>query len=214
MRRAVDMTEAEDIEDAGRLVAMLRSIAECPLPVVARVQGGAFGGGVGIVAAADVVIAVDSARFGSSEARLGLVPATIAPWTIAKIGAGWARKLFVTAERFDAALALRIGLVHEVVEEAKLDEAVAAAVDSLLLGGREANRGLQAAGRHPGPGPGTRRRRLHGEHDPPRRGRARRAARVCRPSSKSGRRPGTWSGRTRTPRHLRFGCARRGERLC
>ncbi len=138
MRRSIKLSAADNMADAARLAAMLRSVGECPLPVVARMQGSAFGGGVGLVACADIAIAVDSARFGFTEARLGLVPATIAPWVVRKIGPGWAQKLFLTAERFDAALALQIGLVHQVAAAAALDAAVEATLDQLLAGGGRA----------------------------------------------------------------------------
>ena len=96
------------------LRAMLDALDGCPAPVVARVQGHALGGGVGLVACCDVVVAEPSAQFAFSEVKLGIVPAVISPFALAKIGPSWARRYFVTGERFDAATALRIGLVHEV----------------------------------------------------------------------------------------------------
>ena len=138
MRRAIELSVEENIADAERMAAMLRSVATCPKPVIARIQGGAYGGGVGLVAAVDWAIAADTARFGFTEARLGLVPATIAPWAVAKIGAGWARKLFLTAELIDAEFALRLGLVHAVVPPERLDAAVAEAVALLLANGSRA----------------------------------------------------------------------------
>jgi methylglutaconyl-CoA hydratase len=140
MRRAAELSEEENRHDAKALARMLRSVAGCPCPVVARVQGSAFGGGAGLVAAADIAIAGESARFGFTETRLGLVPATIAPHVVEKIGAGWALRLFLTGERFDAARALAIGLVHRVVPEPDLDAAVADVVAELLAGGPEAQR--------------------------------------------------------------------------
>jgi methylglutaconyl-CoA hydratase len=118
---------------------MLRAVAECPHPVVARVQGSALGGGAGRVAAADIAIAADTARFAFTEARLGLIPATVAPFVIEKIGAGRARALFLTAERFDAVQARTAGLVHRVVPEEALDTAVEETVASLLAGGPQAH---------------------------------------------------------------------------
>jgi len=140
MRRAAGLSEEENSRDAEALAAMLRTGAEHPCPVVAKVQGGAFGGGAGLVAVADVAIAGESARFGFTEVRLGLIPATIAPHVIAKIGPGWALRLFLTGERFDTARALAIGLVYRVVPDDELDAAVEDAVAALLAGGPEAQR--------------------------------------------------------------------------
>ncbi len=106
MRRAANFTDEENRRDADALASMLRAVAECPCPVVARVQGNAFGGGAGLAAAADIAVAGESARFAFSEVRLGLVPATIARHVVRKIGAGRALPLFLTGERIDAARAL------------------------------------------------------------------------------------------------------------
>ena len=111
---------------------LLDAIDACPLPVIARVNGHALGGGSGLVAIADVAVAVSGARFGFTEARLGLIPATISPYVLRKIGPGHAQALFTTAVRFDAERAFRIGLVHEVVEPDRLDHAVADAVLAFL----------------------------------------------------------------------------------
>ncbi len=140
MRRAASFSESENRRDAAALAAMLRSIAECPIPVVAKVQGGAFGGGAGLVAAVDIAVAADSARFGFTEVRLGLVPATIAPHVIEKIGPGNARRFFLTGERFDAAEARAIGLVHLVAPDDELDTAVDGVVAAILAGGPDAQR--------------------------------------------------------------------------
>jgi len=148
MRRAADFSEAENRRDADALAAMLRAVAECPTPVVARVQGAAFGGGAGLVAAADLAVAGESARFGFTEARLGLVPATIAPWVVEKMGPGWALRLFLTGERFDAARATAIGLVYRAVPDAELDAAVDEVVAALLAGGPEALRACKQLVRH------------------------------------------------------------------
>ncbi len=140
MRRAASFSESENQRDAAALAAMLRGVAECPIPVVAKVQGGAFGGGAGLVAAADIAVAAESARFGFTEVRLGLVPATIAPHVIEKIGPGNARRLFLTGERFDAVEARAIGLVHVVASDEELDSAVDGVVAAILAGGPDAHR--------------------------------------------------------------------------
>jgi methylglutaconyl-CoA hydratase len=137
-RSSVDLSYEENVEDAMRLYGMLQAIDECPAPVVARVQGHALGGGSGLSACADVVLAGEDAVFGFSEVRLGIVPAVISPFVLRRIGPGPARRLFLTGERFDAATALRIGLVHEVAPA--LDAAVEAVVADLLAGGPEAVR--------------------------------------------------------------------------
>ncbi|MGI4816144.1 MAG: enoyl-CoA hydratase/isomerase family protein [Janthinobacterium lividum] len=115
MQRIAAYSEEENRADALALATMVRTIYECPKPVVARIQGDVYGGGVGVVAACDIAISVDTAGFCLSEARLGLTPATIAPYVIRAIGERAAHRYFMTAERFDAAEALRIGLVHQVV---------------------------------------------------------------------------------------------------
>ena len=138
MRRAAGFGEEENRRDAAALTTMLRAIAECPCPVVARVQGAALGGGAGLVAAADLAVAAESARFGFTETRLGLVPATVAPYVVKKIGQGGALRLFLTGERFDAAHALAIGLVYRVVPDTELDAAIEEVVSALLAGGPQA----------------------------------------------------------------------------
>ena len=140
MRRAAAFGEEENRRDSAALAAMLRAIAQCPHPVVAKVQGSAFGGGAGLVAAADIALAAESARFGFTEVRLGLVPATVAPHVVEKIGPGRALTLFLTGERFDAARALAIGLVYRVVPDAELDTAAHDLVAALLAGGPQAQR--------------------------------------------------------------------------
>jgi enoyl-CoA hydratase/carnithine racemase len=132
MRAAADQTREENERDAWELYRMLESIRDCPVPVIARVQGPCFGGGCGIAAAADIVVAQSNAKFAFSEVRLGLVPATISPFVLPKIGTSAARHLFTTGGVFDAGTALRIGLVHEVREESELDEGVRSALSSLL----------------------------------------------------------------------------------
>ena len=135
MRRAGSFSEEENRRDAAAAAALWRTIAECPKPVISRVHGNAYGGGAGLVAASDIAIAADTAMFGFTEVRLGLVPATVAPHVVAKIGAGRALPLFLTGERFDAQRALAIGLVHQAVAPPQLDVAVGDAVDALLMGG-------------------------------------------------------------------------------
>src|SRR5437868_2654028 len=127
-RASIDLTFDENVDDALRLYRMLAAVDSCPAPLVARVQGHALGGGSGLVACADVVVAAPGATFGFSEVRLGIIPAVISPFVFARIGTGAARPLFVTGERFDAETALKIGLVDELAEEvdAAVDRQVAA----------------------------------------------------------------------------------------
>jgi methylglutaconyl-CoA hydratase len=117
MRAAADYTYDDNLDDARALADMLRRLNELPLPTIALVQGPAYGGGVGLVSACDVAVAVEGASFAFSEVRLGIVPATISPYVIDAIGPRAARRYFLTGERFDAAEAKRIGLVHEVVSD-------------------------------------------------------------------------------------------------
>ena len=125
MRRMADYTRDENLADAGQLAAMLRAIYECPKPTIARVQGDVFAGGVGLVAACDMAVSVDTATYCLSEVKLGLIPATISPYVIRAMGARASHRYFLTAERFSAAEAHRIGLVHEVVAADALDAKVA-----------------------------------------------------------------------------------------
>jgi methylglutaconyl-CoA hydratase len=140
MRRAAGFSEDENQRDAAAAAALWRSVADCPKPVVARVHGNAFGGGAGLVAASDIAIAAESAMFGFTEVRLGLLPATVAPHVVEKIGPGRALPLFLTGERFNAARAMAIGLVHQVVPDEELDVAVGTVIDQLLSGGPSALR--------------------------------------------------------------------------
>ncbi|HYX89484.1 MAG TPA: enoyl-CoA hydratase-related protein [Gaiellaceae bacterium] len=137
-RASIDLSFEENVEDALRLHRMLAAVDACPAPVVTRVQGYALGGGSGLVACADVAVAARDATFGFTEVRLGIIPAVISPFVFAKIGTGAARRLFLTGERFDAAIALRIGLVHELADE--LDGAVERVVGDILRSGPEATR--------------------------------------------------------------------------
>ncbi|WP_273596474.1 enoyl-CoA hydratase/isomerase family protein [Roseateles koreensis] len=126
--------------DAARLAHMLWTLYSCPVPVVARVQGDAYAGGVGLLSACDVVVAADSAGFCLSEAKLGLLPATIAPYVVRALGAQASRRYFVTAERFSAAEALRLGLVHEMAPAEALDTRVEALVTAIVANGPAAVR--------------------------------------------------------------------------
>lgn len=140
MRASLDWTPEQNEADAVALATLFESITACPLAVVAGVHGAALGGGAGLVACADVAIAAEGTRFGFTEAKLGLIPATIAPYVLAKIGPGHARALFLTAERFDAGRALQIGLVQRVVPAADLDGAVDDTVRQLRGSGPQAIR--------------------------------------------------------------------------
>ena len=137
-RASIDLTLEENVEDALRLHAMMAAVDACPAPLVARVQGYALGGGSGLVACADVVVAAPDATFGFSEVRLGIIPAVISPFVFARIGAGAARRLFVTGERFDAETALRIGLVDEVAGD--IEAAVERQLGAILKSGPQAIR--------------------------------------------------------------------------
>lgn len=116
MRRSVDFSKEENEQDARRLAAMLRALNDLPVPTIALVQGGAYGGGLGLLAACDIVVAVNNCKFAFTETRLGLTPAVISPFVVGAIGARHARRYFLTAERFGAQEALRIGLAHELVD--------------------------------------------------------------------------------------------------
>ena len=124
MRRMADYTHAENLADAAALAEMLRVIYTCPKPTVARIQGDVYAGGMGLVAACDMAVSVDTANYCLSEVKLGLYPATISPYVIRAMGARAAHRYFLTAERFDAAEALRIGFVHAVVPAEQLDDKV------------------------------------------------------------------------------------------
>jgi len=124
MRRMADYTNAENLADAAQLAEMLRVIYTCPKPTVARIQGDVYAGGMGLVAACDMAVSVDTANYCLSEVKLGLYPATISPYVIRAMGARAAHRYFLTAERFDAMEALRIGFVHAVVSAEQLDAKV------------------------------------------------------------------------------------------
>jgi methylglutaconyl-CoA hydratase len=145
MRAAMQLDVEANEQDAMAMAEMFDAIDTCPVPVIARVQGAALGGGMGLCAVADVVIAESGARFGFTETRLGILPAVIAPFVIAKIGETHARALFPGGRRFDAVRAQRIGLVHDVVEGPEaLDLAVDAVVADVLASGPTAVRAAKA----------------------------------------------------------------------
>jgi methylglutaconyl-CoA hydratase len=138
MKRMAHYSDAENLRDGVALADLMHTITVLPKPTVARVQGPAYGGGVGLVACCDIAVGSRAAVFSLSEVRLGLIPAVISPHVIAAIGERQARRYFLTAERFDAAEALRIGLLHVLVDDAQLDEALRGIVDHLLKGGPKA----------------------------------------------------------------------------
>jgi methylglutaconyl-CoA hydratase len=139
MKRASEYDEDQNREDAGELALMLNAIYACPKPVIARVQGNAFGGGVGVVAAADIAIGVADVQFALSEVKLGIIPAVISPYVIEAIGARFAHRYFITAERFSGGEAFRIGLLHDLASsEEGMDEMIANLCSALLANGPKA----------------------------------------------------------------------------
>jgi len=139
MRRMVGYTLEENVADAERMAVMLRTVRECPKPVIARIHGAAYGGGVGLAAACDLAVALESAAFCLSEVNLGIIPAVISPYVMEKIGPGHLRRLALTAERFSAEEARRIGLVNEAAESIeRLDEGIERFSTALLANGPQA----------------------------------------------------------------------------
>ncbi|MGZ5182233.1 MAG: enoyl-CoA hydratase/isomerase family protein [Ramlibacter sp.] len=138
MKRMAGYTREENLEDAGGLARMLEVIYTCPKPTIARVQGDVYAGGTGLVAACDIAVSVDTAQYCLSEVRLGLIPATISPYVVRAMGARAAHRWFLTAERFSAAEAHRIGFVHEVVPAAQLDAKVREIAVALVGAGPQA----------------------------------------------------------------------------
>src|SRR5204862_3702672 len=153
MRSSVELSFEENVTDATALRRMLEAIDQCPAPVVARVQGHAFGGGAGLVSVADIALAAPDAVFAFSEVKLGIIPAVISPFVLARIGPGAARRYFLTGERFGAATALRIGLVHEVADD--LDAALERLLGELLSAGPQAARWAKRLVRERPDGPET-----------------------------------------------------------
>lgn len=141
MKEAADYSYEENVAEGRSIYDLMLAVDSCPRPVIGRINGSAFGGGVGLVSCCDIAVAVDRAQFSFSETRLGLVPAVISPFVINKIGSANARRLFLTGERFDAEKAMEIGLISQVVAEAELDDAVAEIIQQL----EEAAPGAQAA---------------------------------------------------------------------
>jgi methylglutaconyl-CoA hydratase len=138
MSKTVHYTEDENLRDAVAMSRMFAAINELPVAVIGRIQGAALGGGAGLAAVCDIVVAEDAALFGFTETKLGILPAVISPFALAKIGQAAARELFLTGARFSAARAKAIGLIHEVVAAAELDAAVNGYVRELLSAGPEA----------------------------------------------------------------------------
>ena len=138
MKRMASYSYEENLRDASALALMLKTLNQMPQPTIARVQGAAFGGAVGLVSCCDMAVAATNASFSLSEVKIGLVPATISPYVIAAIGERWARRYFLTAERFDAQRAMQIGLVNEAVNAEQLDQQINSLIEALLVNGPEA----------------------------------------------------------------------------
>jgi methylglutaconyl-CoA hydratase len=138
MAKTVRYTEDENVRDATAAAQMFAALDALPLPLVGRIHGAALGGGAGLAAVCDIVVAEEAAIFGFTETRLGILPAVISPFALAKIGRSAARELFLTGARFSAARAKEIGLVHQVVPASELDTAVAAYLKEILTAGPEA----------------------------------------------------------------------------
>jgi len=144
MKDMAGYSRAQNLADAHALAAMLRTLDGMGKPTIARVHGAAMGGGVGLAACCDIAVAAQEATFALSEAKLGLIPATISPYVVEAIGARRARRYFLTAERFDAAEAYRIGLVHEIVPLPELDARINELLGALLVAGPQAQRECKA----------------------------------------------------------------------
>ncbi|HID53766.1 MAG TPA: hypothetical protein EYP41_17240 [Anaerolineae bacterium] len=144
MRAAADYSFEDNVRDGEAIFDLMEMINNCPKPVIGRINGAAIGGGMGLVSVCDIVVAVERAKFGLSEVRLGIVPAVISPFVLAKIGASNGRELFLTGERFTARQAKAYGLVHHVVPEEDLDDKVAERVSQLLQAAPEAQAAAKA----------------------------------------------------------------------
>lgn len=138
MRRSKSFTREENLRDATAVSTMLQAVEDCPIPVIVQIQGAAMGGGAGLAAAGDLVVAEEGTRFAFSEVRLGLVPAVISTVVLPRIGVGAARRYFLTGELFDAGEARRIGLIHEVAPSGMLDARVNTLLGEILKGGPQA----------------------------------------------------------------------------
>jgi methylglutaconyl-CoA hydratase len=144
MRSSLDFTPEENRADAARMSDMFASIGQLPQPVIARVQGAALGGGMGLLAVADIVVAEEGTIFGFTETKLGIIPAVISRFVLPKIGTSWARALFLSGERFGVDVAREIGLVHWIAAEGSLDALVQEKVDELMSAGPQAVREAKA----------------------------------------------------------------------
>jgi methylglutaconyl-CoA hydratase len=138
MRRMAGYSNEQNLNDAAALATLLSTLDTLPKPVIGRIQGAAFGGGVGLASCCDIAIASDAASFCLSEVRLGLIPAVISPYVINALGTRQARRYIISGERFSALEALRFGLVHEVVAAERLDERISEMVEVLLANGPSA----------------------------------------------------------------------------
>src|SRR4029450_10694737 len=147
MKKMARYGDAENLADAGALAAMLHALNTLSKPTIARVHGAAYGGGAGLVACCDIAIAAQEATFAFSEGKLGLIPATIGPYVIEAIGVRQARRYFLTAERFTAAEAFRIGLVHDIVPLDELDARINELLGALLVAGARAQGGSEGVTR-------------------------------------------------------------------
>ena len=137
MARTVEYSEAENLRDAAALARTFEALDRVPVPLIGRIHGAALGGGAGLAAICDIAVAEEQALFGFTEVKLGIMPAVISPFVLAKIGRSAARELFLTGARFSATRAREIGLVHTVVAATDLDEAVASHVREVLSAGPE-----------------------------------------------------------------------------
>jgi methylglutaconyl-CoA hydratase len=144
MSKMVGYSAEDNVRDARTLARMFQALNDLPIPLLGRIHGAALGGGAGLAAICDIVVAADDALFGFTEAKLGILPAVISPYSVAKIGQSAARELFLTAARFTAARAREIGLVHRVVPEGELDTAIDALVAELLTSAPDAVAGAKA----------------------------------------------------------------------
>jgi methylglutaconyl-CoA hydratase len=138
MKSMVAYSREENLKDSQNLADMFKIINECPKPVIGRINGSAFGGGVGLVAVCDIAVAVDSAKFSFSEVKLGIIPAVVSPYVLKKIGPGHARQLFITGERFDSQTAQNIGLIHRTAKLEDIDEKIDETVKMLSANGPRA----------------------------------------------------------------------------
>src|SRR5262245_9121876 len=139
MKRMVDYSHEQNVEDARAAARMFLAIAKCPKPVIARIHGAALGGGAGLAAACDIAIAIESAQFGFTEVKLGILPAVISPFVLARIGSAKAREFFITGERFLAAVAQNIGLIqHVVAHDFALDARVESKISQILTSAPQA----------------------------------------------------------------------------